>query len=58
MSRSEVDLKKIIEEYKAMYGITLHDHIVVRYRSYKVHFSEWLISISDFISICFTERDQ
>uniref|UniRef100_A0A7N6F827 Annexin n=1 Tax=Anabas testudineus TaxID=64144 RepID=A0A7N6F827_ANATE len=28
VSRSEVDLKRIMEEYKAMYSISLHDHIV------------------------------
>ncbi|XP_026153410.1 annexin A1-like [Mastacembelus armatus] len=28
VSRSEVDLKKILDEYKAMYGISLQEHLV------------------------------
>lgn len=30
VSRSEVDLKKILEEYTAMYDMTLQDHLLVK----------------------------
>lgn len=31
VSRSEVDLKKIVEEYRAMYNVTVQEDILVKY---------------------------
>ncbi|KAK2818881.1 hypothetical protein Q5P01_024442 [Channa striata] len=42
VSRSEIDLKKVIEEYKGMYGITLHDHIV---KETSGHFQKGLLGL-------------
>lgn len=44
VSRSEVDLKKIVEEYRAMYDISLQENIQVKSRTYNMKYPnvpEW-----------------
>lgn len=38
VSRSEVDLKKIMEEYRAMYDVSLQDDILVTWHVYDINF--------------------
>ena len=56
VSRSEIDLKKIVEEYRAMFNVSLQEHILVRrHKLTKVKKLNLTVCFSSPHFVCFTE---